>query len=158
MTKAETLKFLNKIKAYYYNFSLEDYVKDEWIEKLKPYSKEDIEEKFEEHLHGEYALNPPQLHFLTKYLKTEDEKQKAGEDFIIKCNLCGDTMFLQDYERKHYKKCLLIKTLIPILQKRGEEVNYEILDVYDYETLDRIYMKYEPDIKKDLKEIVEVFK
>ena len=47
MTKTETLKFLNKIKAYYYNFSVEDNVKDELIEKLKPYDLQDLEKKFE---------------------------------------------------------------------------------------------------------------
>lgn len=153
MTKVEVLKFLNKIKAYYYSFSLEDYVKDEWIEKLKPYAKEDIEEKFEEHLRGEYALEPPKLHFLTRYLRTIDDKEKAGEDFYVQCGLCGQWLFLSDLENKHYPKCLVIKSLIPILEARGENVTYEILDEYDYSTLDRLFEKYGKN-EKDLDKIV----
>lgn len=142
MTKTEVLRFLNRIKAYYYNFSLEDIVKDEWVDKLKPYGKEDVEAKFEEHLKGEYALEPPKLHFLTRYLKTEEEKARTSDDYLIRCNLCGNEMYLSEYEKNHHAKCLVIKALLPILQKKGDDVNYEILNEYDLNTLERIFNKY----------------
>lgn len=153
MTKAEVLKFLNKVKAYYYNFSLEDNVKEEWTEKLKHYDNDDILRKFDEHLNGEYALDPPKLHFLTKYLKTEEEKLKTSNDYVIRCNLCQKEMYLSDYNNKHYKKCLLIRTLVPILVSKGQNVDYNTLDEYDYETLDKVYEKYVPVVKKDLKKM-----
>ena len=78
MTKAETISFIKKIKAYYPVFKLEEEGVDEWASRLKPYSKDDILRKFEEHLKGEYALEPPKLHFLTKFLKTEEEKERYG--------------------------------------------------------------------------------
>lgn len=154
MTKTEVLKFLNKIKAYYYNFSIEDNVKEEWAEKLKPYDLQDLEIKFEEHLNGQYALEPPRLHFLTRYLKTKEEKERATSDYLIRCNLCGHEMYLSEYEDKHYSKCLVIKTLIPILKARGEDVNYEILEEYDLNTLERIYNKYTTPTK-DLKKLCQ---
>lgn len=154
MTKTETLKFLNKIKAYYYNFSVEDNIKEEWIEKLKSYDLQDLEKKFEEHLNGQYALEPPRLHFLTRYLKTKEEKERATSDYLIRCNLCGNEMYLSEYENKHYSKCLVIKTLIPILKAKGEDVNYEILEEYDLNTLERIYNKYTTPTK-DLKKLCQ---
>jgi len=153
MTKAETLKLLNKIKAYYSNFSLEDYVKEEWIERLKPYEQEDVLDKFEEHLQGDKAKEPPKLHFITKYLLTTEQKKRYTGDFIINCNLCGKEMPLKEYDNVHYKKCLLIKSLIPVLKEHGEDVSYDVLDEYDYETLDRVWEKYVPT-KKDLKDVV----
>ena len=153
MTKAEMQSFVKRIKAYYPIFSLDKDSMDVWYEKLKDYEQKDLLEKFEEHLKGEYALEPPKLHFLTKYLKTKEQKEKATNDYLIRCNLCGQEMYLSDYDNTHYKKCLLIKTLIPILKKRGEDVNYEILDEYDYETLDKVYMKYVPEVKKDYKKL-----
>lgn len=155
MTKAETLKFLNKIKAYYYNFSIEDNVKEEWIEKLKSYDLQDLEMKFEEHLNGQYALEPPRLHFLTRYLKTKEEKERATSDYLIRCNLCGNEMYLSEYENKHYSKCLLIKALVSILKSKGEEVTYETLEEYDMNTLERVYNKHTKP-NKDLSKLLKV--
>lgn len=155
MTKVEVLKFLNKIKVYYSNFSLEDYVKEEWIEKLKPYDQEDVLEKFDEHIKGDKSKEPPKLHFIIKYLKTPEEKKRYTGDFIVDCNLCGKTMTLEEYNNIHYKKCLLIKSLIPILKERGEDVDYETLDEYDYETLDKVWDKYNPLKNNNLGNLVE---
>lgn len=157
MTKAETIKFMKKIKSYYPNFSIEDYVIEEWVERLKDYELKDLLEKFEQHLNGEYALEPPKLHFLIKYLKTKEEKEKTSHDYLIRCILCGEEMYLSEFDNTHYKKCLLIKTLIKVLKKRGQNVTYEELDEYDYETLDKIYEKYVP-LKKNLKEILKSVK
>jgi hypothetical protein len=150
MTKVEVLKLLNKIKVYYPMFSLEDYVKEEWINKLKDYDNDDVLEKFEKHLEGEYsATEPPKLHFLTKFLKTHEQKEKASTDFLICCDLCGEEMYLSTYDNEHHDKCLLIKSLISLLKKRGEIVSYEELDQYPIETLNKIWDKYMP-LNKEL--------
>lgn len=153
MKKNEVAKFMKKIKAYYPSFEIEqDYITEEWYNKLKDYSYDDVLKKFDEHLDGELSASQPKLHFLTKYLKTEEEKMKAQNDYLIRCNLCGKEMYLSTYDNEHYSKCLLIHTLIPVLTERGEKVNYDILDEYDYNTLDKIYMKYVP-LKKNLDDI-----
>lgn len=154
MTKAETLKFMKKIKSYYQSFSMEDYVIEEWVERLREYDLKDLERKFEEHLKGEYALEPPKLHFLIKYLKTIEEKEKSTNDYLVRCNLCGEEMYYSEYNNTHHKKCLLIKTLVKVLRKRGEDVDYETLNEYDYETLDKIYDKYVP-LKKNIQDILK---
>lgn len=154
MTKTEILRFMKKIKAYYQEFSLEDYVIEEWEEGLKPYEKEDVENKFQEHINGSLALEPPKLHFITKFLKTKEEKEKYSEDFLIRCDLCKEEMYYSDYIGGHRDKCLVIMALIPILKKHGDDVDYKKLDVYEYETLDRLFKKYQPTVKNN-KEILK---
>ena len=67
---------------------------------------------------------------------------------IVRCNLCNKEMNLINYD-KHYDRCLMISTLIPILRERGENVDYEILSGYDSNVLERIILKYLP-FKKEL--------
>ena len=154
MTKQEVQALIKKIKVYYPLFNLDsEEAMDEWATRLKDYDNQDVLRKLEEHLQGEKANEPPKLHFITKYLKTKAEKEKASNDYLVRCNLCGEEMYLSDYENKHYDKCLTIYTLIPILSKRGENVSYEILDQYSEQTLDRILFKYLP-IKEDVKELL----
>ena len=152
MTKAEVNSFIKKIKAYYPYFSIDNEdMLDEWATRLKPYDKEDVYRKLEEHLQGDRAEDIPKLHFITRYLKTIEEKEKAKDDYLIRCNLCGKEMYLSHYDKEHYERCLMIKTLLPILTKRGEEVSYEILDEYDTSTLNKVLLKYMP-IRKDILE------
>ena len=151
MTKQEVISFMKKVKAYYPYFSIDDeQIMDEWAKRLEPYSESDVHKKLDEHLFGEYGKELPKLHYLTRYLKTEEEKEKMKHDHLIRCNLCGQEMFLKEYEETHFKKCLLIRALIPVLKKKGEEVTIEDLQKYEYETLEKVWDKYVP-LKKDIK-------
>lgn len=96
MNKIETFHFMEKIKAYYQNFSIEKYVLNEWADKLKPYDINDVYRKLDEHLNGEYKNEIPKLHFITKYLKTPTEKQKT-RFFQVLCPNCGGRVNLNDY-------------------------------------------------------------
>lgn len=150
MTKNETLSFIKKIKAYYPIFMLDEDGINEWANRLKPYDEKDVLDKFEKHLEGEYSANePPKLHYLTKFLKTREEKERASKDYLIRCNLCGQEMYLSTYDNEHYGKCCLIHSLLILLRKRGENVTYEDLDVYPMEKLERIWDKYMP-LKKEI--------
>lgn len=142
MNKTETIKFMKKVKTYFPTFSIEDYVVDEYVNKLKPYSLNDLNERFEYYLQNENQNDPPKLHYLIKFLKTEEEKGKEKNDYIIRCNLCGEEMYLKEYDTTHYKKCLLITALLPILKGRGEDVSRETLDEYDIGTLEKVFDKY----------------
>lgn len=154
MTKQEVKDLITKIKVYYPQFNLDsEEAMNEWLTRLSPYDNQDVLRKLEEHLSGEKADNPPKLHFITKYLKTTEEKERMGNDYIIRCNLCGREMYLSDYDKDHYEKCLTIKTLIPLLKAKGEDVDYDTLESYDKSTLNRVLLKYLP-MKKDLKELL----
>lgn len=155
MTKQEVIKFTKKISNYYQQFTINDEdVINEWIEKLEPYSIEDLEKRFNEHLNSKYAMSPPLLHILIKDLPTTEQKKYTTNDLIIRCDLCGKEMYLSHYNKEHRKKCLLINALIPVLNNKGENVEYDDLNQYDFLTLDRIYEKYVP-IKKDIKEVIK---
>ena len=154
MDVIEVKKFIEKIKIYYPYFSIDsEEAMNEWNKKLKPYDVADVERKFEEHLAGERANEIPKLHFITKYLRTIEEKERASNDYLIRCNLCGREMYLEDYDKSHYDRCLMIKTLIPILTAKGEQVDYDTLDEYSTETLNRVLLKHLP-IKKNLDELI----
>ena len=99
-------------------------------------------------MQGELKDRVPMLHYITKYLLTPEEKAVDRNDYLVDCRLCQKTIPLSQYNN-HYDKCLLIKTLIPILQKNGETVDYDSLNEYDYQTLDKVYDKYVP-IKKEI--------
>ena len=154
MTKQEVKDLINKIKVYYPLFNLDtEEAMNEWLTRLSPYDNQDVLRKLEEHLSGERADNPPKLHFITKYLKTIEEKERMGNDYLIRCNLCNKEMYLSEYDSDHYEKCLTIKTLIPILKERGEDVDYETLESYDNTTLEKVLLKYMP-LKKDMKDLL----
>ena len=154
MTTSDVQNFIKKIKVYYPYFSVDSAeALDEWNKKLKPYDMDDVEGKLEEHLKGDRADEIPKLHFITKYLITTEEKEKNKNDYLIRCNLCGREMFLKEYDTTHYDRCLTIKTLIPILRDRGENVDYETLEEYDTNTLNKVLLKYLP-IKKDMKDLL----
>ena len=53
-------------------------------------------------------------------------------------------MPLSIYEGPHFKKCLLIKALIPVLKEKGDDVDYEELDKHSFETLEKVWDKYMP--------------
>lgn len=154
MTKQETKELIKKISFYYPYFKLEEEAFKEWELRLKPYDYEDVLRKFEEHLKGERANEPPKLHFIIKYLRTIEEKSKYKNDYIIRCNLCGKEMTLTEYDNTHYRKCLLIKALIPLLKSKGEDVTYEMLDEYDYLKLDKVWEKYNPPTKQKIDELM----
>lgn len=115
MNKIETFHFMKKIKAYYQNFSIEDYVLNEWADKLKPYDINDVYMKLDQHLQGEYRNEIPKLHFITRFLKPLNEKG-ASKECYCKCPRCNLKLNIKlyadhigrhnsiDYIRKHASK------------------------------------------------------
>lgn len=142
MKKSEVNSLVKKIKAYYPDFYLQDGSIDVWYEKLEPYDAMDLDNKLSQHLQSDYKDKAPYLHYLTKYLKTQQEKQQSKiEDRDVACNLCGDWMPLSKYDN-HYDKCLSIRTLQRWLRNKGKEVGYKELDELDNNTFEKVYEKY----------------
>lgn len=63
--------------------------------------------------------------------------------YKVRCNLCNREMYMNTYD-SHYDKCLMIMTLLPILKNKGEDVDYNSLDKYDRNTLEKVLYKYLP--------------
>lgn len=143
MQKLEVINFMKKIKAYYQTFSMEDFVIKEWQDRLKPYDIEDVYVKLDQHLKGDQKDQIPKLHYITKFLKTPEEKKRAKcNDYLIRCNLCGQEMRLSEYDNKHFDKCNSINYLLRIMKNKGIKVEYEDLEQLDDIKFQKVYEKY----------------
>lgn len=98
MNKVELKGFMQKIKANYQEFSIEEYVINEWYRKLKDFDIEDVEKKLEQHLNGEYRKMIPRLSFIASGLKTPAQKI-ASQEIIIRCHVCGEKINLKQLDR-----------------------------------------------------------
>ena len=143
MTKRETTEFLEKLKVEYPMLPIkEKYFIEEWYKSLKDYDAYDVYLKLEEHLNGDLKNNPPKPSFITKYLKTTNEKLKPAENHLIDCNLCQKTMRLNEYE-KHYDRCLATIYLQNVLEKKyKEKLSYEELYNLSDGKFNLLYEKY----------------
>lgn len=98
MTKEETIKVLHKIKAHYQEFALEDYVINEWHEKLEKYEYQDVLERFNKHLNSEFRNRYPRLNYIVAGLKTPEEKAKQ-EAINIRCSVCNEIIPYLKYDK-----------------------------------------------------------
>ena len=139
MTNKEVKDFLLKIKSHYQNFSVEDYIVEEWCEALKNYEAIDVYKKLDKHLQGEYANNLPQIHFITKFLKTKKEKQKPLKATIL-CGYCGKSFDVNDEEGwdKCEEKCRRIKYIKDKTAKYGLKLQSNLEDM-EIEEIDKVY-------------------
>ncbi len=116
MKRQEVLKFLQKIKVYYPNFSADgQMVKDEWTRKLEAYDFDDCCMKLDEHLAGEYQDRPPMPNWIIKYLKTSEEKKNSHEYSIV-CPTCEVIVPLAHFEN-HIRRCNSIEYIIKEMDK-----------------------------------------
>lgn len=140
MTKTEVIHFLEKIKAYYQHFVIEDYVVNEWADKLKKYDINDVYRKFDEHLQGEYKNDVPKLHFITRYLKTPQEKTNS-KVYKVKCDLCGKSM---NYEqlKLHISRHNSVSYIKSREKYIGRIFNEEKLFEMNQEDFDNLYNKF----------------
>lgn len=123
MTREETKDFLRRIKQHYQEFTVDDYKINEWHSELKNYDVDDVHKKLEEHLRSEqYGQTIPKVYFLTKYLKTTNEKQIQDKvDYYCSCTICGKYFKLSEYD-KHFDRCSSV-----------EFINKQCMDMKDTE-------------------------
>ena len=144
MNKMETNTLLNKIKGYYNSqFFIDDYILDAWHETLQEYEKEDCIEHIKDYL-KENPDTPPKPQTFKKGLLTPEEKRKLRErDYSVACNLCGKWLSLEEYD-SHYDKCLDIQYLIGIAKQQGKDLPREDLESAKPEVIRKLMEKYEP--------------
>lgn len=141
MNKKEVEQFLLKIKSHYQNFSIEDYIVEEWQQALKNFDTIDVYNKLDKHLNGEYAANLPQIHFITKFLKTKKEKLLVKKGFI-QCRYCGKKYASGAEEEwdKCEEKCRRIKYIKDKTAKYGLKLESNLKDM-EMEEIDKVYEK-----------------
>ena len=116
MTVQETNTFLKRIKSYYTDFEINDFIIEEWYSQLKDYDIEDVNTRLDKHLKSEvYGNYPPKLNYiLSGILKTKD-KDIVREYYII-CPNCEKVLNYTSYE-EHIRRCNAIDYVISEMKK-----------------------------------------
>lgn len=150
MNKPETKKLLDTIKGYYNSqFFIDEYVTKAWIDSMEPYDLDDAIEHLQKYL-KERPDVPPKPHTFKQGLYTHEEKMRIkNSDYTVECNMCHRWMSYGGYE-EHYERCLLIKSLLVVLNDAGQHVTEDDLEKYDIQTLSKVWDKYVP-LKKEIK-------
>lgn len=140
MNRADVQILLGRINAQYQYFEYTaTNVINEWHRKLKSYDVDDVNRSLDNYLDNN-PERPPRTSELTRYLKTIEEKNITTTDYLIDCNLCHKTITLSEYDN-HYSKCLKIRSVMTILKRKGQVVEYDELFRYDIETLEKFLNK-----------------
>lgn len=149
MEKTKTVEIMTRIKQHYQEFIIDDYKIEEWHKELLNYDFEDVNEQLDKHLRSEqYGSFIPKLYFLTKYLKTVDEKN-TNKQYFFRCSECGKITCLNDFD-SHMDKCNSINYLIKVSKKYyGKEVTREQLEKLSNEEFQRKYWQIVENIDKD---------
>ena len=122
MTKQDVLDLMHKIKANYQEFAIEDYVINEWYERLKPFELDDVLARLEHHLNGEYQKKLPRLNYFINGLKTPEEKAKTSI-VKIRCSHCNKVIELDELDNHtaRHNSIAYIKSREKILNKSFNE-------------------------------------
>lgn len=145
MTIEQTSDLVDKIKIHRPMFvshldktSLTKF-KVEWHKILEPYVFQDVSEKLDEYFRdtnnfGRY----PDAYYLTKYLSTEEQKERAGT-ILVRCQECQKIVDLNDYER-HYSRCSSVRYIARMREKYfNKTTDIEKLQELDQEKFDEVY-------------------
>lgn len=159
MERQEVKAFIEKVMSYYPTLNFEDreYMRDEWEKELSPYHIEDVERKFKEHLNGEYSNVPPKLHYLTRYLRTDEEQEEfLARHKYCRCTICGKIVEYMKFD-EHHDRCLDVWYLHDMCKKHfGKELSKnqlfnipkEKFDEYYWQSCEKIYLKMEDCLDK----------
>ena len=114
---------LKRIQSYYPSFMIDDFKTKEWYNELKKFDLDDVNRKLEEHMRStDYGAYEPKLFYLTKYLKTREEKE-SNIDYYASCTICGKYFKLSEYD-KHFDRCSAINFINKqSMSMKGEEID-----------------------------------
>ena len=153
---------MERIKSYYQEFVVDKFKIEEWHNFLSKYSFEDVNRKLDEHLNSEtYGNYIPKINFLTKFLKTEEEKENEQEVFVM-CPFCKKSLSLNDYSKHvaRHNSVNYVKSREHFLRKKHDDQKLLNANEFDFEVfyncfLEELYEKIEDeDEKHRLKNII----
>lgn len=125
MTREEVKQFMRRIKHHYQEFTVDEFRINEWNKALAKYDFDDVNNKLDEHLtNEEYGNQIPKVYFLTKFLRTIEQKEKAKSMVSsTRCFLCGEEMMTDKFD-KHYERCSSVNYFI----KKYKEIYDKVLE------------------------------
>lgn len=155
MNKMETVNFLKKIKSYYNNFSIDEYVINEWADRLKPYDIENVYQKLDEHLKGSYKDEIPKIYFITRSLSKAKEKQTT-DNTVVRCQYCNKKVGLKYYDNhvERHNSVYYIKHNEGRIRKCFNE--QQLMEMPGVE-FNKFYMKFLIEIEKISTDPLEKF-
>lgn len=108
MTRAETKQIVDKIQVYRQSFLITNNVYQEWFRVLELYDYEDVDKKLDEFFqNGDNFGRYPDVYYLTKYLKKQDEKLKSDITYV-RCQNCQRIIEFNKYG-EHFDRCSSIE-------------------------------------------------
>lgn len=142
MTREEVTNIVDKVKVYRQSFLVSDSVYREWSRILAPYDYADVSKKLDEYFQdGDNFGRYPDPYYLTRYLRTIDEK-KATPNVSAICPICKKQMNPIDY-RKHYDRCSSANYLSVQSKKHfGKTLSHQKLMEVTQEQFDEYYWKF----------------
>ena len=145
----ETIKTMERIKQHYQDFIIDDYKIDEWHSELCKYDFKEVNQKIDQHMRSEqYGQYIPKIYFLTRDLKTLEQKAEKKEYTVI-CPHCRAYMDYEKYDR-HIERCNSVEfmqqqcdrfNLKPIDKEHFRKMPQVQFDEYYNKVLDLIYRK-----------------
>ena len=116
MEKKDTINFMQRVRSYYPEFTMDDFKTNEWHSQLKDYDAEDVNGRLDRHLKSqEYGDYPPKLNYiLAGIIKTKDKD--AVRRYIIRCANCNKDLDYFNYD-EHIKRCNAIDYVIREMKK-----------------------------------------
>lgn len=127
MEKKDTINFMQRVRSYYPEFTIDDFKINEWHSQLKDYDTQDVNNRLDKHLKSEtYGDYPPKLNYIIMGLTKAKEKGIVKE-YYVACNNCGEGVNYSQYD-EHYRKCSAVDYVIREMKNYlGKEVTREQL-------------------------------
>ena len=116
MERKDTITFMQRVRSYYPEFTIDDFKINEWHSQLKDYDSEDVNQRLDKHLKSEtYGDYPPKLNYiLAGILKTKDKD--AVRKYDIQCANCGAVLDYFNYD-EHIRRCNATEYVIREMKK-----------------------------------------
>lgn len=139
MERKDVSYLLERIQANRQSFLITNAVLDEWSKVLEPYDYFDLNKKLDEYFRdGENFGKYPDVYYLIKYLKTNEEKKIENVPYVI-CQNCRDKVKYEDY-KSHYDRCSSVCYLIEMSKRYlNKELNKQKLFAADFKSFDKYY-------------------
>ena len=139
MTVKETRAFMEEIKAFYPEFSIEDYLISQWSSQLKDCSLLEAKDYFENHKIGSMKEKAPNLKFFV-YCFNNSKNKKPGQ---FQCKYCKSTF--KDLEEMH--KCERLCRTKKYIYKVSNILEINIAEVFGTtdltkDVIDKMYKRF----------------
>lgn len=119
----ETTKIMERIKQHYQDFIIDDYKIEEWHNELSKYDFKEVNDKLDQHMRSEqYGQYIPKLFFLTRNLKTLQQKSEKKE-YIVICPFCKTYVNFDRFD-SHRERC----SSVDFIQEQCERFNLKSID------------------------------